>query len=101
MRLTKQGHACVWLEKDDARLVIDPGVWSGPRCLEAAAAVLVTHEHPDHVDDGALRGALSAYPGLELWASSVVAARFGEFGGRVHEVHHGDTFTAAGFDVNV
>jgi L-ascorbate metabolism protein UlaG (beta-lactamase superfamily) len=28
MLLTKLGHSCVRLEKDGARLVIDPGVWS-------------------------------------------------------------------------
>jgi L-ascorbate metabolism protein UlaG (beta-lactamase superfamily) len=101
MRLTKQGHACVWLEKDGARLVIDPGMWSGPRCLEAASAVLVTHEHPDHLNHSALRDALTVDTDLQLWASSAVAGQFAEFGSRVHPVHHGDTFTAAGFGVHV
>jgi L-ascorbate metabolism protein UlaG (beta-lactamase superfamily) len=100
MRLTKQGHACVWLEKDGARLVIDPGMWSGSRALEAASAVLITHEHPDHVDSGALHAALTADGELELWASHVVAAQFAGFGGRVHAVQDGDVFTAAGFSVH-
>ena len=43
MRLTKLGHACVRLEKDGARLVIDPGAWSGPDRLAGAQAVLITH----------------------------------------------------------
>ena len=69
--------------------------------LHGAAAVLITHEHVDHVDDAAVRGALTADPGLQLWASATVATQFGEFGGRVHAVHHGDAFTVAGFDVHV
>jgi L-ascorbate metabolism protein UlaG (beta-lactamase superfamily) len=101
MRLTKLGHACVRLEKDGARLVIDPGTWSGPDPLAGAQAVLVTHEHPDHLDAGAVRAALAAEPGLELWANASVAAQFVDFGGRVHAVGHGDVFTAAGFDVHV
>jgi L-ascorbate metabolism protein UlaG (beta-lactamase superfamily) len=101
MLLTKLGHACVRLEKDGARLVIDPGVWAGPDVLAGAAAVLITHEHADHVDEAAVRGALTADPELELWASSTVASQFGQFGGRVHTVRHGDAFTAAGFDVHV
>lgn len=101
MLLTKLGHACVRLEKDDARIVIDPGVWAGPDVLHGAAAVLITHEHVDHVDDAAVRSALTADPGLQLWASATVATQFGEFGGRVHAVHHGDAFTVAGFDVHV
>ncbi len=101
MLLTKLGHSCVRLEKDDVRLVIDPGVWSGPDVLAGASAILVSHEHPDHLDDRAVRAALAAAPGLELWANESVAARFTEFSGRVHPVRHGDAVTAAGFDVHV
>jgi L-ascorbate metabolism protein UlaG (beta-lactamase superfamily) len=101
MRLTKLGHACVRLEKDGGTLVIDPGGWSGPDALTGANAVLVTHEHPDHLDAGALRAALQADQALELWANSGVTAQFADFGGRVHEVSHGDVITAAGFDVHV
>lgn len=102
MRLTKLGHACVRLEKDGATLVIDPGVWSqAAEALRGASAVLVTHEHPDHLDAGALRVALAGDADLELAANESVAGQFAEFGGRVHTVAHGDTFTAAGFDVHV
>ena len=38
-------------------LVIDPGIWSEPRALRGADAVLVTHEHVDHVDVLRLLGA--------------------------------------------
>ncbi len=101
MLLTKLGHACVRLEKDEARLVIDPGIWAGPGVLDGAAAILITHEHVDHVDDAAVRSAMTAGPELELWASTAVASQFGEFGGRVHAVRDGDAFSVAGFDVHV
>jgi L-ascorbate metabolism protein UlaG (beta-lactamase superfamily) len=38
------------LEHDGGVLVIDPGIWSEPRALRGADAVLVTHEHVDHID---------------------------------------------------
>jgi L-ascorbate metabolism protein UlaG (beta-lactamase superfamily) len=101
MLLTKLGHACVRLEKDDVRLVIDPGVWAGPGPLDGAAAVLITHEHPDHVDDAALRSVLRTDADLQLWASETVAEQFAEFGSRVHAVHHGDALSISGFDVHV
>jgi L-ascorbate metabolism protein UlaG (beta-lactamase superfamily) len=101
MQLTKLGHSCVRLESGGARLVIDPGIWSGPEPLAGAHAVLVTHEHADHLDAAAVRAALSADAGLGLWANPAVAAQFAEFGGQVHEVRHGDAITAAGFDVHV
>jgi L-ascorbate metabolism protein UlaG (beta-lactamase superfamily) len=101
MLLTKLGHSCVRLEKDDARLVIDPGIWSGPDVLAGANAVLITHEHVDHFDADAVRAALTADADLRLWASSTVAGQLADFGDRVQPVRHGDVFSAAGFDVHV
>ena len=101
MLLTKLGHACVRLEKDGVRLVIDPGIWAGPDLLAGASAVLVTHEHADHLDDAVLREALGADADLQLWASEAVAGQFAEFGRQVHAVHHGDALSISGFDVHV
>lgn len=50
MRITKYTHACVRIEHEGRVLVIDPGTWSEPAALTGADAVLVTHEHTDHVD---------------------------------------------------
>jgi L-ascorbate metabolism protein UlaG (beta-lactamase superfamily) len=50
MKIFKYTHSCVRLEKDGRALVIDPGVWSEPSALRDASAVLITHEHVDHVD---------------------------------------------------
>ncbi|MGW0775514.1 MBL fold metallo-hydrolase [Streptomyces sp. NPDC054802] len=102
MRLTKKTHACVQLAKDGRRLVIDPGGFSEPEAALGADAVLVTHEHPDHFDEGRLRAALEANPGAALWTLRSVAQQLSAaFPGRVHTVGHGDTFTAAGFEVQV
>jgi len=102
MRFTKLGHSCVRLEKDGAVLVIDPGTFTdAAAALDGATAVLVTHEHPDHLDEDALRAALSSDPGLTLWANQSICAQAAEFGDQVHEVKHGDALTVAGFDVHV
>jgi len=101
MRLTKLGHSCVRLEKDGATLLIDPGIWSGQDPLAGANAILITHEHVDHIDAPVVRAALSRDPGLELWTNAAVAEQFTDLGGRVHVVAHGDSFEAAGFDVHV
>ena len=102
MRFTKLGHSCVRLEKDGAVLVIDPGTFTdAAAALAGAAAVLVTHEHPDHLAAAAIRSALEAYPDLTLWANPSITAQFSEFGGRVHEIRHGDALLVADFDVHV
>ena len=102
MRFTKLGHSCVRLEKDGAVLVIDPGIFTdAAAALAGAAAVLVTHEHQDHLDADAIRAALRANPDLTLWANPSITAQFTEFGDRVHETRHGDALSVAGFDVHV
>jgi L-ascorbate metabolism protein UlaG (beta-lactamase superfamily) len=101
MELTKHGHACVVLVEDGRRLVIDPGAFTDPAVLTGASAVLVTHEHFDHVVPDSLRAALAGNPDLRLWAPAPVTGQFAEFGDRVTPVAHGDEFTAIGLPVHV
>jgi L-ascorbate metabolism protein UlaG (beta-lactamase superfamily) len=54
MRLTKLGHSCVRVEHQGRVLVVDPGGFTAREAVDGATAVLVTHEHPDHLDLGHL-----------------------------------------------
>jgi L-ascorbate metabolism protein UlaG (beta-lactamase superfamily) len=102
MKFTKMSHSCVRLEKDGQVLVIDPGGFSEQDAAAGADVLLVTHEHPDHFDEARLRAALEARPGAQIWTLKSVADQLAPaFPGRVHTVGHGDTFTAAGFDIQV
>jgi L-ascorbate metabolism protein UlaG (beta-lactamase superfamily) len=103
IRLTRWGHACIRLDRGDDRLVIDPGVFSElPGALDGVSAVLVTHEHADHVATEPVVEAVQG--GVEVWApQSVVDVLVGAGApsDKVHAVSAGDTFTAGGFDVDV
>lgn len=102
--ISNHGHSCIRLEKDGHVLVLDPGAFSDPAALDGAGAVLVTHEHVDHVVPDGLTAALAAAPGLHVWAPAVVVDQLvgaGAPADRVHAVSEGDTFTAAGFEVQV
>ena len=63
MEITTWGHAAVRFTRDGHRLVIDPGVLSDQAVMEEAQAVLITHEHADHVVPDTLTAALTASTG--------------------------------------
>ena len=102
LNLVKKTHSCVRLERDGRSLVIDPGGFSEEDAALGADAILVTHEHHYHFDAFRLRAAMEDNPAARIWTLGSVAERISAaFPGRVHVVGHGDTFTAAGFDVQV
>ena len=98
--LTKFAHSCVRLAKAERTMVIDPGVFSDPTtALAGADAVLITHEHPDHLDADALRAAASADPALRIWAPAAVATALRDLGDQVSVAEVGTGFDVAGFSV--
>lgn len=100
MELTKFGHSCVRFDDGDRAMVIDPGVFSDvAAALDGAQAVLVTHEHRDHVDADKLLAAAEADPRLRVWAPAPVAEALGALGEQVVAVGAGESFEAAGFAV--
>ncbi|HWM74850.1 MAG TPA: MBL fold metallo-hydrolase [Nocardioides sp.] len=73
MRITKFGHACVRLEHDGAVVVIDPGIFTEPEAVDGATAVLITHEHPDHLHPDNLAATDAPIHTIEAVAAKVRA----------------------------
>ena len=89
MRITRYGHSCLLVEQDDARVLLDPGVFSsGFEQLRGLTAVLVTHAHPDHLDVGRLRTLLTDNPDARLHVDEGSAGQLGDLSPTV--VRHGD-----------
>lgn len=81
MRITRHAHACVEINHNDTRIIIDPGSFGAPDL--SGATILITHGHPDHIDASILT------PGMEIYAPRSVAVHLPM---EVHVVDHGKTF---------
>jgi len=67
MELTHFGHACVLVQTARARILVDPGTLStGFESLRDVDAVLVTHQHGDHLDLARLPALMRANPAATL-----------------------------------
>lgn len=93
MRITKLGHACVRISSGDTTLVIDPGGFTEPDAVDGASAVLVTHEHADHLDVGHLRGTDAPVYTIAAVAEQI-AAQAPDVRERVTVVAPGEEFDA-------
>ena len=100
MRITKFGHSCVRLSADGGDVVIDPGVLSEREALDGVAAVLVTHEHPDHWDVEHLRSTGAPVYTIQAVADQIHDADPG-VAERVSVVRPGEELQVAGFEVRV
>ncbi len=102
MRITKFGHACLLLEEGSARILTDPGSYSrGFEELTDLNAVLITHQHADHLDVAHAKGLITKNPGLKVYADEGSAALLVKEGVPTQAVHAGDEFDVAGVKVEV
>jgi L-ascorbate metabolism protein UlaG (beta-lactamase superfamily) len=100
MRITHLGHACLLVEIGDARILLDPGTFS-PSAVDQRDldAVLVTHQHADHLDVDRLPDLLSANPGAQLLVDPESAQLLRGKGIEAQAVAGGDTFSVGGVTV--
>ncbi|GAA4736414.1 MBL fold metallo-hydrolase [Actinomycetospora chibensis] len=102
VELVHLGHACVVADTGSARILLDPGAFSsGYETLEGLDAILITHQHFDHLDLEKLPALLAQNPSAELVVDTGTAEQL-----RQREIAHtvrepGETFTVGGATVEV
>jgi L-ascorbate metabolism protein UlaG (beta-lactamase superfamily) len=103
MKLTKYEHACVVFEKEGASFVVDPGSFSpnAAKIISAADAILLTHEHFDHVNEAAINAALAERPELKVFGPAATGGMFASHPAQFTAVTAGDLVEVAGFAVTV
>jgi L-ascorbate metabolism protein UlaG (beta-lactamase superfamily) len=97
MELTHFGHSCLLADFGGTTLLFDPGTFShGFEGITGLSAILITHQHPDHVDTARLPALVDANPDAALYADPQTAAQLGE---PWQAVHPGDELTIGGLRV--
>jgi L-ascorbate metabolism protein UlaG (beta-lactamase superfamily) len=66
MRITKFGHSCLLIEEGKARFLLDPGVYNPTPDVSDLDAILITHEHADHLSLSSLKKVLEKNPSAEI-----------------------------------
>ena len=99
MKITKYEHACVVLEEQGQKLVIDPGSWTTSLPdLSGVAAVVVTHVHADHFNPDHLAAIANTNPGVQIFGTEEVAESLAA--PQVTVVQGGDTVSAGVFSLH-
>ena len=99
MKITKFLHSCLLVEKGNDKILFDPGKFSfldtdippcghehehketvaprtslSPSEFTHISAVIITHSHPDHMDDEALKVIVANNPGAVMYGNAGIAA---------------------------
>lgn len=98
MKITKYGHACVVLEEQGKKLVIDPGEFT-ESFGEAGdiAAVVVTHVHGDHLGKDHLQAIVAANPDIKVFTTPEASQEWGD--AHAQAVKSGDELAAGPFSL--
>ena len=101
MEITKYEHACLLINKNGTRLLIDPGNYTNlPAKLEGIDIVVITHEHFDHLDIPNLRKVLEQNPQAEIFSTEHAAAALSKEGINCQAVKNRLTTNSKGFELH-
>ena len=86
MRVSKYVHACLLVEDGDDKILFDPGKFSfieglvSPDDFRDLSAVVLTHRHPDHLDDEALAKIVTNNPRAAILTNAEIEAQLSRRG---------------------
>lgn len=84
MKITKYIHSCLLLENETSKILFDPGKFSfvegnvQPGEFRDLSAVILTHFHPDHIDEESLTTIIKNNPDAEVLANSEIHQKLAE-----------------------
>ena len=101
MRIVHFGHSCVLLETASERILVDPGKFSpGFEDERELSAILVTHQHFDHLDVDRLPRLVEANPAARLIVDPGSAPEIEKLGLAFDVANPGDSFAVGNTSIN-
>lgn len=104
MRITKFIHACLLIEKDADKILFDPGKFTfvegkvKPSQFKNLSAIILTHCHPDHIDDDALKEIIENNQNAVVLANTEIKNKLAEKDVKV-EVFESETRKVGNFSI--
>lgn len=72
MKITKFGHSCLLIVVDKTQILVDPGAWNEIPELKNINVLLITHEHPDHLNLDYVKTLVLNNPNLTIYTNNAV-----------------------------
>lgn len=99
MNITKFGHCCLLIEVRGVRLLTDPGNYNTTPEVEGIDAILITHEHQDHLHVESLRAVLIKNPEAKIFSHVGVGKILEEAGIVYTLIADGETVAVKGVSI--
>jgi L-ascorbate metabolism protein UlaG (beta-lactamase superfamily) len=102
MKITKYNHACMFVEENGKKLVIDPGdLTELPEDISNITVIVVTHIHPDHLGVENIKKLVAANPDLTIVANIDVLQQLSDVDVKKEQVDAGIVKKIGGFDLEL
>lgn len=100
MKIKKIGHCCLRIEEGSALILTDPGIFStGQNEEREIDAVLITHEHADHLHIESLKKIVENNPNVQIFANKAVKLLIDQEGMGCTEIKDGEPIEIKGVKV--
>jgi L-ascorbate metabolism protein UlaG (beta-lactamase superfamily) len=100
MTITKFGHSCFLLEENGARFLFDPGTFSkGQNDLTDLDAMLITHDHADHLDIESVKVLVAKNPDMQIIGTEAVQGVLQKEGITSSVLAQGDSMEVKGLTI--
>ena len=96
MKLTHHGHSCIELDAGGVRVLFDPGTFSSFDDVKGVDAIVVTHQHADHLDPDAIDSLRAENPDAVWFAEPQTAQLLADKGVEATATKAGETYDVAG-----